>query len=641
MLKASQFVTQTESLINGGGNWSLKKRIKFDSESFAENVTGLTEGTYMLRAAFDSVTAPATVGLTFNEDASSSYSYTTIWPRTDQSGAASNASTVGYVPVYPPGWASGKFTTEMVITAIGTNVTTSATPVLSTTYPGSGGTSLCGWNGGPLESIQVTSFGNSHTGHIELYEWQAVGQATEYHTYELVEEFTLDDSVLDQTIAWSSDDIRIVSDCSVTLYGRLNGDSGSSSYVNVTHYGGTSHGNNAVNSDRFILANQRSFSEMTSSFAVTGRPRTLLKLAAQHTNAGDWCLTYSGTWNNTTDKVTSIRLFSDDAGTGYVKVYRLAKTALLDTAINKVETEQSLLTTKKWDGKLAMALDTKDVFVYDEGTDSWLGKLGAKQQANVYGWKLLAKGDTITTAGITVSISGTQVLMRAKCASDTAVMPNVRVRANGSTGTYRSNFLYSSTSGAATASVSTLTTGFGFLGPDWSTQHRGAYELSIVGTSDGILAAASAATRSNVSTPNAVVGSMLLEGETSLDSVTLYHTTTDASVDYEIYEWTSISVPAANGVLPTVEASSGFVASSNTYVLADTSSAGFTITLPQAPSLGDELVVLDVSDSFGINVCTIDPAALLLDGTGSTQGLGTGETRLKYVGSNVGWKTIA
>jgi hypothetical protein len=83
----------------------------------------------------------------------------------------------------------------------------------------------------------------------------------------------------------------------------------------------------------------------------------------------------------------------------------------------------------------------------------------------------------------------------------------------------------------------------------------------------------------------------------------------------------------------------GFTATANKAYFCNTTSAGFTVTLPATPSAGDEVVVLDYAGTFDTNALTISPNGNKIEaGTASLQLKGEREgARLVYIDTTQGW----
>jgi hypothetical protein len=83
----------------------------------------------------------------------------------------------------------------------------------------------------------------------------------------------------------------------------------------------------------------------------------------------------------------------------------------------------------------------------------------------------------------------------------------------------------------------------------------------------------------------------------------------------------------------------GFTATANKGYFCNTTSAGFTVTLPATPSAGDEVIILDYAGTFDTNALIINPNSNKIEGATDTLKL-SGEregVRLVYIDSTQGW----
>ena len=89
----------------------------------------------------------------------------------------------------------------------------------------------------------------------------------------------------------------------------------------------------------------------------------------------------------------------------------------------------------------------------------------------------------------------------------------------------------------------------------------------------------------------------------------------------------------------TTAKTSAFTAVSGEGYLVDTSSAAITVTLPTAPSAGDEIIIVDYASNAGTNNITLDPGTLNLRGTTDDFVMSTNNQslRLLYSGATKGW----
>jgi hypothetical protein len=83
----------------------------------------------------------------------------------------------------------------------------------------------------------------------------------------------------------------------------------------------------------------------------------------------------------------------------------------------------------------------------------------------------------------------------------------------------------------------------------------------------------------------------------------------------------------------------GFTATANKGYFCNTTSAGFTVTLPATPSAGDEVIILDYAGTFDTNSLIINPNSNKIEG-GTANLVLSGEregVRLVYIDSTQGW----
>jgi hypothetical protein len=83
----------------------------------------------------------------------------------------------------------------------------------------------------------------------------------------------------------------------------------------------------------------------------------------------------------------------------------------------------------------------------------------------------------------------------------------------------------------------------------------------------------------------------------------------------------------------------GFTATANKGYFCNTTSAGFTVTLPATPSAGDEVIILDYAGTFDTNPLVISPNGNKIEGATDNLQL-TGEregVRLVYIDATQGW----
>lgn len=191
-----------------------------------------------------------------------------------------------------------------------------------------------------VESIQVHSNGYAFFGTVEVYAWQEI-KPIELHTYELAKEITAT-GIVDETIDWDGEEdseIRIVVDglgegLDSALGLQLNGDTGSNYRRQRSQASGsTVLGQRDVGTNVYLTYNTlSSSSEIKGNLKVDGGSRQFLSTHCYiGTDANIGHISESVDWTNTTDPVTSVRIFSTSTGgfTGTIKVYKLAKSHLI------------------------------------------------------------------------------------------------------------------------------------------------------------------------------------------------------------------------------------------------------------------------------------------------------------------------
>lgn len=89
----------------------------------------------------------------------------------------------------------------------------------------------------------------------------------------------------------------------------------------------------------------------------------------------------------------------------------------------------------------------------------------------------------------------------------------------------------------------------------------------------------------------------------------------------------------------TTPKTAAFTATAGEGYLVDTSSAAITVTLPAAPSAGDEIIIVDYASNAGTNNITLDPGTLNLRGATDDLVLSTNNqtAKLLYSGATKGW----
>jgi hypothetical protein len=83
----------------------------------------------------------------------------------------------------------------------------------------------------------------------------------------------------------------------------------------------------------------------------------------------------------------------------------------------------------------------------------------------------------------------------------------------------------------------------------------------------------------------------------------------------------------------------GFTATANKGYFCNTTSAGFTVTLPATPSAGDEVIIVDYAGTFTTNNITLGANSNKINGVVENKVLSTNReaTRLVYIDSTQGW----
>jgi hypothetical protein len=182
----------------------------------------------------------------------------------------------------------------------------------------------------------------SLTGTMELFSWQEV-KPIELHSYELVKEYNLNNSDIDDTISWDGEadpECIIKSDLSDGYLSlTLNNDSGANYAQGSVTQDGTSitaSSNTALNAMYIGGSGSAAGEKLELNLKNHGHVRTGIKTFSRYWSSNEDSLVniYGYYWRNTADDVTSIRLNSDSSTpTGNVRVYKLAKTHLFNQTI--------------------------------------------------------------------------------------------------------------------------------------------------------------------------------------------------------------------------------------------------------------------------------------------------------------------
>lgn len=93
----------------------------------------------------------------------------------------------------------------------------------------------------------------------------------------------------------------------------------------------------------------------------------------------------------------------------------------------------------------------------------------------------------------------------------------------------------------------------------------------------------------------------------------------------------------------TVSASSAVTAEANDRILADTTTAGFIVTLPAAPLEGDTIQIIDVQSTFATNSLTVARNGNNISSTAEdlTVDVNGVILSLQYVDAAVGWLIVS
>jgi len=77
-------------------------------------------------------------------------------------------------------------------------------------------------------------------------------------------------------------------------------------------------------------------------------------------------------------------------------------------------------------------------------------------------------------------------------------------------------------------------------------------------------------------------------------------------------------------------------------ILADTSGGAFTLTLPAAPNVGDQVAIEDAGESFSTNNLSVDPGGNKIESTSGVAAYSTDSVRLYFVwvGGGIGWRVV-
>lgn len=88
--------------------------------------------------------------------------------------------------------------------------------------------------------------------------------------------------------------------------------------------------------------------------------------------------------------------------------------------------------------------------------------------------------------------------------------------------------------------------------------------------------------------------------------------------------------------------SAAYTAVAGDQILADTSGGAFTLTLPAAPNVGDQISIEDAQESFAANNLSVDPGGNEIESTAGVAAYSTDSVRLYFVwvGGGIGWRVV-
>ena len=85
-----------------------------------------------------------------------------------------------------------------------------------------------------------------------------------------------------------------------------------------------------------------------------------------------------------------------------------------------------------------------------------------------------------------------------------------------------------------------------------------------------------------------------------------------------------------------------YTAVKNDFVLCDTTSSGFTVTLPASPSNGDKVGIIDIAGTFGTNTLIVGRNGNLINGAASNYNLTTNNTSVVFIFvAGYGWRFLS
>lgn len=238
--------------------------------------------------------------------------------------------------------------------------------------------------------------------------------------------------------------------------------------------------------------------------------------------------------------------------------------------------------------------------------------------------------------------------------------------ANGGTGqtSFTNGQLLIGNTTGNTLTPATLTAGSGVT----ITPGAGSISIAFTGPGTGDVIGPASATNNNLAAFDGATGKLIKEaavvtvaqGGTSLTTLTANNVIIGNGTSAPTFvapstsgnvltsngtTWAS-TVPAAGGIAYTAVKIANYTAVNNDGVLTNTTAAGFTVTFPASPSVGNQIVVVDAFSQWGTNNLIVDPTGsqriaggtlgdtLTLDITGAT-------VTFVYSGSAYGWSVFA
>lgn len=167
---------------------------------------------------------------------------------------------------------------------------------------------------------------------------------SDFSTYELVTELTFSSNTPNETISWDGevDDVIYIECVNINISGnstgirfRLNNDSGTNYNYGVMYQDGSvSSSSQSSSQTSFPLVSagiENTSSRIVLHLKNTGNYRHMFRQDSRYyaSNTDQNYLALSGSWNNNSDDVTSIQIFSDQNVTsGIIRVYRFGSVSL-------------------------------------------------------------------------------------------------------------------------------------------------------------------------------------------------------------------------------------------------------------------------------------------------------------------------